>query len=99
MRDMLKRAAPSTDCVNLLKNGAGYRLAPGILLDPDMQMSDHRIPKRGPINLEPVAQCHFDQSRAALGKGGAANYANYYGGYLIEQLADDTRGWVQCSTL
>ncbi|MBX3710483.1 MAG: hypothetical protein KF800_00755 [Lysobacter sp.] len=91
--EMLERAQPTTDCI--VEERGVRTTAPGILLDPDMQMSDHRIPKRGPINLEPVAQCHFDQSRAALGKGGAANYPNYYGGYLIEQLADDTRGWVQ----
>lgn len=91
--EMLRRAAATTDCIE--GPSENLRLASGILLDADMQMSDQRIPKRGSINLEPVAQCHFDQSRAVLGKGGAANYPNYYGGYLIEQLADDTRGWVQ----
>jgi hypothetical protein len=89
--DMLERIDASTNCVNEIK---GVRqLAPGIHLAPDMQMSDTRLPKAGPINLEPVAQCHFDRSLANLGAGGAANYSNFYGAYLIQQLADDTRGW------
>jgi hypothetical protein len=90
-REMLERADASTNCVTGPQNN--LKLAPGIVLAPDMQLSDTRLPKAGPINLEPVAQCHFDRSRANLGAGGAANYPNYYGAYLIQQLADDTRGW------
>lgn len=87
--EILQRADPSTNCVEgSPKNPA---LAPGIILDTDMQMSDTRLPKAGPINLEPVAQCHFDKSQPNLGEGGAANYANYYAAYLIQQIADDTR--------
>lgn len=96
-REMLERANPSTDCVDGPPQKA--TLAPGILLDADMRMSDTRLPKAGPINLEPVAQCHFDRSRASLGMGGAANYTNYYGAYLIQQLADDTSGWVRPPTI
>lgn len=70
------------------------RLEAGIVLDADMQMSDTRLPKAGPINLEPVAQCHFDNPRTSLGAGGAADYTNYYGAFLVQQLADDTRHWV-----
>lgn len=91
-QEMLSRANASTDCVDGPEKNP--RLEPGIILDPNMQMSDTRLPKAGPINLEPVAQCHFDQSRADLGAGGAANYTNYYGAYLIQQIADDTRNWV-----
>ena len=91
---MLSRAESSTSCIKLDSRDVPY-LAPGILLDADMHMSDTRLPKVGPINLEPVAQCHFDRSRAALGTGGGANYTNYYGAYLIQQLADDTSGWVR----
>ena len=90
--DMLRRADASTDCVEQLKKGAGYRLAPGIILDTDMQMSETRLQKVGPINLEPVAQCHFDNPRASLGAGGAADYPNYYAAYMIQQIANDTNG-------
>jgi hypothetical protein len=96
--EMLSRAESSTSCIQ--RNSRDIpKLAPGILLDADMRMSDTRLPKAGPINLEPVAQCHFDRSRAALGAGGGANYTNYYGAYLIQQLADDTRGWVRPPTI
>lgn len=88
--DMLTRADASSDCVG--GPAKHLRLAPGIILDTDMQMSDTRLPKAGPINLEPVAQCHFDSPRASLGEGGAADYRNYYAAYLIQQIADDTRG-------
>ena len=96
--EMLRRADLSTNCVDPTKRG-GHELAPGILLDADMRMSDRRLPRAGPINLEPVAQCHFDRTRAALGAAGGANYTNYYGAYLIQQLADDTRGWVRPPTI
>lgn len=89
--EMLRRANPSTDCVDGPQKNP--RLEAGIILDADMYMSDTRLPKAGLINLEPVAQCHFDQSGKSLGTGGGANYTNYYGAYLVEQLADDTRGW------
>jgi hypothetical protein len=92
--EMLSRAEGSTSCIKRDSRDTPY-LAPGILLDADMRMSDTRLPKAGPINLEPVAQCHFDRSRAVLGNGGGANYTNYYGAYLIQQLADDTSGWVR----
>ncbi len=59
-KDMLERVNPSTDCVDGPPGKA--RLEAGIILDADMFMSDTRLPKAGPINLEPVAQCHFDQS-------------------------------------
>ncbi len=96
-RDILERANPSTNCVNGPPEKA--RLASGIVLDADMYMSDTRLPKAGPINLEPVAQCHFDKSGASLGAGGAADYTNYYGAYLVQQLADDTRHWVNPPTI
>ena len=99
LKDMMKRAGPTTGCVDPSKDGLGYRLAPGIVLDQDMQMSDTRLPKAGPINLEPVAQCHFDHSGKSLGAGGGANYPNYYGAYLIQQLADDTRDWQNPPTI
>ena len=89
-KEMVQRADASTDCVG--GPAKHLRLAPGIVLDTDMQMSDTRLPKAGPINLEPVAQCHFDSPRASLGEGGAADYRNYYAAYLIQQIADDTRG-------
>lgn len=88
-QEMLSRASASTNCVAGSTNH--LRLETGIILDTDMQMSDTRLPKAGPINLEPVAQCHFDKSQPNLGAGGAANYANYYAAYLIQQIADDTR--------
>ncbi len=96
-KDMLERVNPSTDCVDGLPGKA--KLEPGIVLDADMYMSDTRLPKAGPINLEPVAQCHFDRSGRSLGAGGAANYTNYYGAYLVQQLADDTRDWVDPPTV
>jgi hypothetical protein len=89
-QEMLQRANASTDCVD--GPDKAPRLAPGILLDPDMQMSDTRLPKAGPINLEPVAQCHFDQSRKVLGAQGAADYRNYYGAYLMQEFADNLPG-------
>ena len=95
--EMLKRAAPTTDCI--VGPVERLRLAPSVTLDQDMQMSDTRLPKAGPINLEPVAQCHFDNSGKSLGTGGGANYANYYGAYLIQQLADDTRDWQNPPTI
>lgn len=88
--EMLRRADPSTDCVFSDKN-QNRHLASGIILDTDMQISDTRLPKVGPINLEPVAKCHFDNPRATLGAGGAADYPNYYAAYMIQQIADDTR--------
>jgi hypothetical protein len=89
--EMLSRVEASTNCVNLDKRDTP-RLSPGILLDPDMQMSDTRLPKAGPINLEPVAQCHFDQSAKVLGAQGAADYRNYYGAYLMQEFADNLPG-------
>ncbi len=95
--EMLERALPTIHCVDgTLKKP---RLEPGIILDADMYMLDTRLPKAGPINLEPVAQCHFDRSGKSLGAGGAANYTNYYGAYLVQQLADDTRHWVDPPTV
>lgn len=95
--EMLERALPTTHCVDgTLKN---LRLETGIILDADMHMSDTRLPKAGQINLEPVAQCHFDKSGKSLGADGAANYTNYYGAYLVQQLADDTSGWVNPPTI
>ncbi len=91
LKDMLKRADASTDCVDPLKKN-GHKLASSIILDTDMQMSDTRLPKVGPINLEPVAQCHFDNPRASLGAGGAADYPNYYAAYMIQQIANDASG-------
>ena len=88
--EMLRRADASTECVFSDKN-QNRHLARGIILDADMQMSDTRLPKAGPINLEPVARCHFDNPRATLGAGGAADYPNYYAAYMIQQIADDTR--------
>ncbi len=89
--EMLERIDSSTNCVNETK---GIRhLAPGITLAPNMQMADTRIPKAGPINLEPVARCHFDQSRKALGAEGAANYPNYYGAYLMQDIASNLPDW------
>lgn len=96
-KDMLERVNSSTACVHGLPGKA--ELEAGIVLDADMYMSNTRLPKAGPINLEPVAQCHFDNSRASLGAGGAANYTNYYGAYLVQQLADDTRNWVNPPTI
>jgi hypothetical protein len=90
-REMLERVNASTNCVTGPEKNP--KLAPGIRLDADMQMADTRLPKAGPINLEPVAQCQFDRSLSNLGAGGAANYPNFYGAYLIQQLADDTRDW------
>lgn len=95
--EMLERIDASTNCVDEIKGVR--RLAPGIILDADMYMSDTRLPKAGPINLEPVAQCHFDNPRTSLGAGGAADYTNYYGAYLVQQLADDTRNWVNPPTI
>ncbi len=95
--EMLQRANPSTDCVEGPQKNP--RLEAGIVLDNDMRMSDTRLPKAGPINLEPVAQCHFDNPRTSLGAGGAANYTNYYGAYLVQQVADDTRNWVNPPTI
>ncbi len=96
--EMLSRAASSTHCVTFDKNG-DPKLAQGIILDPDMSMSDQRLPKAGPINLEPVAVCHFDKSGKTLGTGGAANYANYYGAYLIQQIGQDTEAWSNPPTI
>jgi hypothetical protein len=98
MEVMLRRADVSTDCVDSLKKG-GHKLASGIILDADMHMSDTRLPKAGPINLEPVAKCHFDNPRTSLGAAGKADYTNYYGAYLVQQLADDTRHWVNPPTI
>ena len=95
--EILKRARFTTDCIK--GPPQELRLAPGIVLDQDMQMSDTRLPKAGPINLEPVAQCHFDHSGKSLGAGGGANYPNYYGAYLIQQLADDTHDWQNPPTI
>ncbi len=96
--EMLRRAEASTGCIGRDHKDV-RQLATGIVLDSDMHMSDTRLPKAGPINLEPVAQCHFDQSGKSLGTGGGANYTNYYGAYLVQQLADDTRNWVNPPTI
>lgn len=96
--EMLIRAASSTNCVTFDKNG-DPQLAKGIVLNPDMSMSDRRLPKAGPINLEPVAVCHFDKSEKTLGTGGAANYANYYGAYLTQQIGQDTEAWSNPPTI
>ncbi len=66
--EMLQRVNPSTDCVDGPQKNP--KLEAGIILDADMYMSDTRLPKAGPINLEPVAQCHFDTSGKSLGAGG-----------------------------
>ena len=96
--EMLRRAEASTGCIGRDHKDV-RQLATGIVLDSDMHMSDTRLPKAGPINLEPVAKCHFDNPRTSLGAGGAANYTNYYGAYLVQQLADDTRNWVNPPTI
>jgi hypothetical protein len=96
-KDMLDRAASTTACIK--ESGGALTLARGIVLDPDMSMSDWRIPKHGLANLEPVAACHFDNSGKSLGRGGAANYANYYGAYLIEQIGQDTDAWQNPPTI
>ena len=96
--EMLRRAAPTTGCVSLDKNSIPH-LASGIVLDADMSMSNTRLPKAGPINLEPVAVCHFDQSASTLGSGGKANYPNYYGAYLIQMIGQDTSAWVNPPTI
>ncbi len=95
--EMLKRAMPTTQCVTGSDNHP--QLASGIILDADMSMSNTRLPKAGPINLEPVAVCHFDQSASTLGSGGKANYANYYGAYLIQMIGQDTSAWVNPPTI
>jgi hypothetical protein len=96
-QEMLSRAQQSTNCV--AGSAANPKLASGIVLDPDMQMSDTRLPKAGPINLEPVAVCHFDKSASSLGDQGKANYANYYGAYLMEQIGQDTAIWSNPPTI
>lgn len=91
--EMLRRAIPTTECVKL-DDKYVPQLAPGIVLDENMHMVDTRLPKAGAINVEPVAQCHFDQSPRSLGAQGKADYRNYYGAYLIEQISQDTAAWV-----
>lgn len=98
LKEMLERAGPTTGCVDQDQKGTPF-LASGILLDPDMSMSNTRLPKAGPINLEPVAVCHFDQSASTLGAGGKANYANYYGAHLIQMIGEDTSAWVNPPTI
>ena len=95
---MLERAAPTTNCAKLDEERLP-QLARGIVLDRDMHMSDTRMPKAGAINVEPVAQCHFDQSARTLGAQGKADYRNYYGAYLIEQVGQDTAHWVRPPTV
>lgn len=95
--EMLRRAVPTTGCV--VRDSAVPQLARGIILDQDMHMSDTRLPKAGPINVEPVAQCHFDQSARTLGAQGKADYRNYYGAYLIEQVGQDTAHWIRPPTI
>lgn len=95
---MLERAAPTTNCAKLDEERLP-QLARGIVLDRDMHMSDTRLPKAGAINVEPVAQCHFDQSARTLGAQGKADYRNYYGAYLIEQVGQDTAHWVRPPTI
>ncbi|WP_334179315.1 hypothetical protein [Pseudoxanthomonas sp.] len=96
--EMLRRAIPTTGCVSRDKAYVP-QLARGIVLDQDMHMSDTRLPKAGAINVEPVAQCHFDQSARTLGAQGKADYRNYYGAYLIEQVGQDTAHWVRPPTI
>lgn len=96
--EMLERAIPTTNCVKLDEDRLP-QLARGIVLDQDMHMSDTRLPKAGAINVEPVAQCHFDQSAKTLGAQGKADYRNYYGAYLIEQVGQDTAHWVRPPTI
>lgn len=96
--EMLRRAVPTTGCVTR-DNQNAPQLARGIVLDQDMHMSDTRLPKAGAINVEPVAQCHFDQSARTLGAQGKADYRNYYGAYLIEQVGQDTAHWVRPPTI
>ena len=96
--EMLERAVPTTNCAKLDDERLPH-LAPGIILDEDMQMADTRLPKAGAINVEPVAQCHFDQSPRTLGAQGKADYRNYYGAYLIEQVGQDTAAWIDPPTL
>lgn len=96
--DMLDRAKATTGCVKLDERDIPH-LAPGIILDQDMHMADTRLPKAGAINVDPVAQCHFDQSAKTLGAQGKADYRNYYGAYLIEQIGQDTAAWIDPPTL
>jgi hypothetical protein len=91
--DFMKRAALTTDCASDAQGNP--RLGRGILLDRDLQMSDDRLPKVGPINREPVAACFFDQKPedTRLGKEGKSDYANYYGARVFEEIQDSLHGW------
>jgi hypothetical protein len=80
----MERMAPTTQCIDGDENN--LQLAPGIHLDPNRMMSDTRLPKAGPINREPVAQCYFDDAGVTLGPEGKADYRNYYGAYVFENL-------------
>lgn len=93
-KEMLDRAKLTTGCVNRDSRDVP-QLARGIVLDQDMHMADTRLPKAGAINVEPVAQCHFDQSARSLGAQGKADYRNYYGASLIEQIGQDTTAWIR----
>ncbi len=89
----LRSAAHTTSCVELQNNT--YKPAPGIALDDDLSMSELRLPKVGPINREPVAQCHFDQpaDKARLGMQGKSDYTNYYGTLGFSIAADVVSKW------
>jgi hypothetical protein len=86
---LLERIAPTTSCV--LGEDKNLRLAKGIALDDNYQMSDTRLTKVGPINREPVAQCFFDQKPGDtnLGKEGKSDYTNYYGALAFEVIKQE----------
>jgi hypothetical protein len=90
--EILERAKPTTACV--LGEDKTLRLAQGIVLDSNFQLSDTRLPKAGPINREPFAACHFDQkpSETNLGKGGKSDYTNYYGAIAFELMHEELKG-------
>lgn len=88
--EFLRRADPSTPCV---ENGV---LASGVRLSPDgIQRTGNKLVSPA---VEAVAQCYTDRA-SRLGLHGDSGYAAYYGAYAMETLHEARRNYARGTTM
>jgi hypothetical protein len=88
LQTLLKRADPSTHCVEWSDQDNRFNLEPGITLTPDKTILIGKPIETSP-NLEAVAACQYDlrPEVAKLGAQGTSDYRNNYGTQVIETIA------------
>jgi hypothetical protein len=88
LQALLKRADPSTHCVEWSDRDKRFNLEPGITLTPERTILIGKPMETSP-NLEAVAACQYDlrPEVAKLGAQGTSDYRNHYGAQVIETIA------------